>query len=148
MSNGNPLAQLGQQMGDAFSGIAKDVSSGATKAASEVAGATIENLLTGGNTAQVADQKKTEEDKQKEEMEKAKRKADEKRRYNAVKEELSSYVDRKRQLDARIAQDKAREQQEQKKKEMVEKQEKDSWVQQMMRRVKGGSHGETDRQKE
>lgn len=137
-------------MGDAFSGIAKDVTSSATKATSEIAGATIENILTGGQSQTGVSDSAVDIQKrqQKEAEEKAKRKAEDKRRYGAVKEELANYVQRKRQLDARIAQDKAQEQQEKKKEEMMEKQEKESWVQRMLSRAKGGSHGEIDRQKE
>ena len=66
-----------------------------------------------------------------------------------MKRELEQYRERKKQLDARIAQEKAQQEEQKKQQEEAKKkQEKESWVQAMLKRVSGQSHGETLKSKD
>jgi hypothetical protein len=75
------------------------------------------------------------------------KKTAEARRLSQVKGELASYTERKKQLDQKIAQEKAMEKRE-KEKGIFEKKKKDSFTQNLLKKLSAGSHGETDRQKE
>ncbi len=143
------LGGVGQQVaGDIFE-LGKSVVKGTAKALGDTVTETIEQVMSAptGVTGLDKKEKKPGQDREKAEKE-AKKRQEEKRQFQEVKGELAEYIQRKKQLDAQIAQEKAQEEQETKQKKSYEKQKKESFLQQLMRRIGGSSHGETDRQKE
>lgn len=143
------LGGIGQQVaGDIFE-LGKSVVKGTVKAVGNITSQTIETAITAPagmvpGVDKTNDQKGNQNQDQKESQKRQK----EKKQFEEVRGELAEYTQRKKQLDAQIAQEKNQEEQEHKQKENYEKQKKDSFLKQLMKRLAGSSHGETDRQKE
>lgn len=144
-----PLGGIGQQVADNLFELGKSAVKATADAGKKIAEATIEQVSgapSGVGAAQAG--QKTEPSQAQREQEAAVKKQKERQQYERVKAELEQYRARRRQLDEQIAREKASEQQQKDQKEAVEKQEKESFVQKLLRKAAGGSHGETDRQKE
>ena len=145
----NPLAQIAQQVADDSIEIVRDTASSAVKASADIAKGTIEQVSVAPSQVKADEgDKEAEADKRKREEVSQQKEAERKQRLEAVRSELSAYTERKRRLDVRIAQEKAQEQQQKKQAEGVEKQKRENWLSQLMKRTAGGAHGESDRQKE
>ena len=145
------LGGIGQQVaGDLFE-LGKSAVKSTAKVVTDTVGDSIEQILSAptGLTSKEANKsaapQRQEDTKEYKEVAK---KREEKQRYQSVKSELDEYVQRKKQQDAQIAQEKAQEEQQKKQEKSYEKQKKESFLQGLMKRLAGGSHGETDRQKE
>ena len=146
----NPLGQIGQQIADNSIEIVKDTAKAVVKAGSDIASGTAEQI-TGVPNSQGASQGDKGVEKAQGAVDPnitAQRKAADRRRLQEVQGELEKYRNWKRQQDAKIAQEKASQEQEKKKTESIEKQKRESWTQKLLRKVGAGSHGETDKQKE
>lgn len=143
------LGGVGQQVaGDIFE-LGKSVVKGTVKAVDDIATQTIETAITApAGVGQTYNEIKEQKNNQNQDQKEALKRQKEKRQFEEVRGELAEYTQRKKQLDAQIAQEKNQEEQEHKQKESYEKQKKDSFLKQLMKRLAGGSHGETDRQKE
>jgi len=145
----NPLGAIGQQVGADLAELGKSVASGVVKAATEIAKDTIETTITApGGAVSGADGKKMEQNKSNSDQQAIIKKQQARRQFQEVKGELAEYIQRKKQLDAQIAQEKQQEQQQTDQKKAYEKQKKESFLQRLMGNLARGSHGETDRQKE
>ena len=145
------MGGIGQQVaGDLFE-LGKGVVKGAAKAVTDIATDSIEQILSAPAGAVNKEPQKstanTGEDDKKDQQTLLK-KRQEKRRFDEVRSELTEYIQRKKQQDTQIAQEKAQEEQQKKQEKNYEKQKKESFLQGLMKRLAGGSHGETDRQKE
>lgn len=146
----NPFGVVGQQIADNSIEIVKDTAQAVVKASADIASGTVEQIAGAPSSQGVQQGDKSVEQGQsgKDPNAAAKKKAEEKRRYEEVKNEMAQYVQRKRQLDVKIAQEKAQEQQQDKKQEEAQKQQRDSWAARLLKKVGAGSHGETTKQKE
>lgn len=140
----------GQIAGD-LKGIAEMAIKQTVKAGSDIATSTIETVTNApSQVAQSASEGKQFEkgaagsDPQAQ----AKKKAEEKRRFEEVKGELAQFIQRKKQLDAKIAQEKAQEEQIAEQKEAQEKQKRESFTAGLLKRVSGQSHGEVMKSKD
>ncbi len=143
------LGGIGQQVADNLFELGKSAARATADAGKKIAETTIEQIsgAPSGVGAQQSD-KKPEPSQAQREQEAAVKKQKERQQYERVKAELEQYRARKRQQDEQIAREKANEKQQEDQKKAVEKQEKESFVQKLLKRAAGGSHGETDRQKE
>ncbi len=143
------LGGIGQQVvGDLFE-LGKGVVKGTAKAATDIATDSIEQILSApaGLIQSDLGEKKQQKDPATEQKQ-AMKKQSEKRQFNEVKSRLQEYIEHKKQVDAQVNREKMEEKQQSDQKKQVEKQKKESFLQQMMARLARGSHGETDRQKE
>lgn len=145
------LGGIGQQVaGDLFE-LGKSAVKSTAKVLTDTAGDSIEQILTApSNLGSKETDKQSAPQKQEDtkEYKEIAKKREEKQRYQSVKAELDEYIQRKKQLDVQIAQEKSQEEQQKKQEKNYEKQKKESFLQGLMKRLAGGSHGETDRQKE
>jgi hypothetical protein len=125
------LGQVGQNVADSLFEIGKSAVKGTVGAVADIASGTVEQIsatpgtittqnvpVKEGNTAGDLESKKLLE----------------KQRFEAVKGELALYIERKKQLDQKIAEEKAAESQQVKQKEVAEKREHDSWVSKVINR--------------
>lgn len=143
------MGGIGQQVADNLFELGKSTAKSVAKTGTDLAQTTIEQIMgapSGVGTPQ------TDKPKEPTDMDRERRKAEAKQKdvqqYNKVKSELDQYRQRKQQQDQQIAQEKAQEERVNQQKGAQEKQKKESFVQSLLRKAKGGSHGETDRQKE
>lgn len=140
---------FGQQVaGDLFE-IGKSAVKGTAKVLGDTLGDSIEQIL--GAPVGVNIKKDGELGNNPEsdiEHKKLMKRRDEKRQFQEVKTELAQYLERKQQRDEQIKREKDEEKQKQKQEDSYKKQKKESFLQGLMKRLAGGSHGETDRQKE
>ena len=139
------LGQVGQNVADNLFELGKGVVAGTAKAATDIVSETIEQVTgaPGQATAQNAPKNESSEVTGGDE----KKRMAEKQRFEEVKGELARYMERKKQLDQRIAEDKEAEKNEQDKK-VFEKRKKENFTQALLKKLGAGSHGETERQKE
>lgn len=143
------MGGIGQQVADNLFELGKSTVKSATDAGKQIAETTIEQITGAPSGTGAPPTDKTPEKSQaQKEQEAAVKKQKEAQRYNQVKAELEQYRQRKQQLDQQIAAEKAQQEKQQQQKQAVEKREKESFVQGLMKRVSGAAHGETDRQKE
>ena len=70
---------------------------------------------------------------------KAERKQEEKRRFEAVKAEMSRYIEWKKNQDRKMAEEKAAQSQQTAQNAFVEKKKKDSWVNRVINRAQTGT---------
>lgn len=143
------LGGIGQQVaGDLFE-LGKGVVKGTVKAVTDISTDSIEQILSAPagfiKSDIVNDKGKKNEN---EEQTRLLKRSKERRQFNEVKNRLEEYVERRKSLEAQIAREKAQQKQEEDQKKGIEKQKKESFLQQLMGRLAKGSHGETDRQKE
>lgn len=140
----NVLGGVGQKVADNLFELGKGVVTGTAKAATDIASETIEQVTSAPSsvTSKVADKSTGETTENKEN-----KKILEKQRFEQVKGELAQFIERKKQLDQRIADEKATERNERENK-IIEKRKKDSFTQAMLKKLGAGSHGEMERQKE
>lgn len=144
------LGGVGKQIGSDIFELGKGVVKSTAKVASDTLSGSIEQILsapTGLVNVEDKEVKKQEAQREKQKKE-AEKKQQEKRMFQEVKSQLNEYIERKRQLDQQIAQEKAQEEHEKKQKEAYDKQKKEGFLKQLMKRLAGQAHGETDRQKE
>lgn len=145
----NPLTQIAQQVADDSIEIVKETASTAVKASADIVSGTVEQLSDKGKNNISQDDKSGEQVSGGIDPNMVKKKEEErKKRYEEVKNELATYIERKRRLEVKIAQEKARELQQKEQTEQIKKKEKEGWLSRLMKRTAGGAHGETDRQKE
>ena len=139
----------GQILGD-LKGVVEAAAKQTVKAGSDIAVGTVETVAgapvssskqSGGDQLEKVS---TASDPQAQ----ARKKAEEKKRFEEVKSELAQYIERRRQLDAKIAQEKAQQAQVEQQKEAKEKQEKESFAAGLLRRVGSQSHGEVMKSKD
>ena len=139
----------GQILGD-LRGVVEEAAKQTVKAGSDIAIGTVETVAgappstSGQSGGDQFEQVSASSDPQAQ----AKKKAEEKRRFEEVKSELARYIERRRQLDAKIAQEKAQQTQVDQQKEAQEKQEKESFTAGLLKRVGGQSHGEVMKSKD
>jgi len=132
------IGQIGQNVADNIFEIGQSAVKATGKALTDVVGETIEQVTTA--PSQAAPKAKSGEQgggmtaQQKEE-----KKAAEKRRFEEVKADLASYIQRKQAQDQQIAKEKAEEQQQTEQKKVVEKKERESWVSRMINRSQTGT---------
>lgn len=144
-----PLGGIGQQVADNLFELGKSTAKAAAQVSGDVVKGSIEQITGAPSgvwtppTDKPKDQAQMDRDRQREIAKQA-----DKRRYEQVKAELEQYKQRKEQQDRQIAQEKNQEEQEKGQKEAVEKREKESFVQRMLKKVGAGAHGETAKQKE
>lgn len=146
----NPFGQIGQQIADNSIEIVKDTAKSVVKAGTDIAVGTVEQI-TSAPTSKGAAQgdKSVEQGKGANDPNlAAQKKAADRKRLEEVKGEIAQYVQRKRQLDVKIAQEKAQAQQQENQVKQQEKQKRDSWAARLLKKVGAGSHGETAKQKE
>ena len=144
-----PLGGIGQQVADNLFELGKSMVQSAGKAGSDIVKGTFEQISgapsgVGATTSDKANNPTEAPPEQSELLKKQK----ENQRYQQVRTELEQYRQRKQQLDNQIARERSQQEQESKQKQAVEKQEKESFVQKMLRKVGAGAHGETVKQKE
>lgn len=144
-----PLGGIGQQVADNLFELGKSTVQSAAKVGGDIVKGSIEQL-TGAPSGVGAPQANKPKDQAEVDHERQKEIArqKDKERYQQVVAELEQYRQRRKQLDAQIAQEKNQEAQQKQQKETVEKQEKESFVQKMLKKVGAGAHGETAKQKE
>ncbi len=144
------LGGIGQQVaGDIFE-IGKSAVKGTAKVLGDTLSDSIEQIISAptgvvGTEDKELKKRREEQDRQRKDAEKQQK---EKRQFQEVRGQLEEYVQHKKQIDAQKAQEIMQQEQESKQKENYEKQKKDSFLKQLMKRLAGSSHGETDRQKE
>lgn len=144
------LGGIGQQVaGDIFE-LGKSAVKGTAKVLGDTLTDSIEQIIsapTGVSGVEDERVKKQREEREKQ-VKEAQKKQSEKKQFQEVRGRLEEYIQHKKQIDAQKAQEVMQQEQQSKQKENYEKQKKDSFLKQLMRRLAGGSHGETDRQKE
>jgi hypothetical protein len=140
---------VGQQVVDNVFELGQSVTSGVAKAGVDIAKDTIETMAGAptGAMQQQAD-KSVESGQSAAKQQAAQKKQEEKKQYEYVKNEMSTFIERKRQQDIQIAREKEQESKQKENNEVVEKRKKQSFVQQLLGKVAMGSHGETSKQKE
>lgn len=144
-----PLGGIGQQVADNLFELGKSTVQSAGKAGSDIVKGTFEQISGAPSGVGVTTKDKVNNPNETlPEQNDLIKKQKENQRYQQVKAELEQYQQRRKQLDAQIAREKNQEAQQKQQKDEVEKQEKESFVQKMLRRVGAGSHGETAKQKE
>jgi len=145
----NPVGQVISDVKTDLGELMSSVAGGVAKASTDVAKETIEQVS--GAPSQASTQQLgggTSEQGQAKTDPSAVKRQEETKRFNEVKNELVQYIQRKKQLDAQIAQEKSQEEQQKKQEGVFKKQEKESYAQQLIRKIGGASHGETSKQKE
>ena len=142
-------APIGQQVVDNLFELGKSTVKSAADAGKQIVETTIEQI-TGAPSGAGSPQadKSSEQGKIDRERKAAESKQKDQQRYEQVKGELEQYRQRRQQLDQQIAREKAQQDQEKQQKEAVEKREKESFVQSLLKKVGAGAHGETAKQKE
>lgn len=143
------MGGIGQQVADNLFELGKSTVKAAVKAGGDIVKGSIEQITSApsGVGAPPTD-KPNDLDELGRERQKMLDKQKDNQRYQQVKTELEQYRQRRKQLDAQIAQEKNQEARQRQQKDEVEKQEKESFVQKMLRKVGAGAHGETAKQKE
>lgn len=146
----NPMGGVGQQIASDVFELGKSVVKGVVKAAGDIATDPVETLMqgSGANANANSDGKKHESGKSDQNQQQVLKKQAERKRFQEVRDELQSYIQHKKQIDAQVSQEKQQEEMQTKQKKAVERQEKESFLQQLMKNLARGSHGESDRQKE
>ena len=137
------LGQIGQNVADNLFEIGQGAVKGTVGVVADVASESIEQVMTAPSQANAQSTNKPENTGSNNQE----KKAAENRRFQEVREELSLYLQRRRQLDQKIAQENAMKKEESDKK-VFEKKKKDSFTASMLKKLGAGSHGETDKQKE
>lgn len=128
------VSQIGQNVADNLFEIGKSAVKGTVGAVTDIASETIEEVInasgqtgtTGGKMPEKA-KSTAEEDKERE--------AARRRRLEEVRRDLTNFTERKKQLDAKIAEEKEAEKQQKEQKEAVKTQERDSWIKKMINRA-------------
>jgi hypothetical protein len=147
-----PLGGIGQQVADNLFELGKSTVQSAVKVGGDVVKDSIEQITgaPGRQSSQPAERPTTQPDSVTGgvDREKEATRAAAKRRYEQVKAELEQYRQRRAQQDKQIALENNQQEQENQQKKVAEKQEKESFVQKMLRKVGAGAHGETVKQKE
>jgi len=135
-----------QQIGQGLGGIVTEAAKGAVQAGKDIVGEVAEQVVgSSGQGQKQANQPQTPEDAQKAHQKKAADTA----RYKQVMAELEQYRERRKRQEAQIESEKTEQEQARKQQEEAnKKQEKESFAQQLLRRVSGQSHGETSKIKE
>lgn len=144
------LGGVGKQVGSDLFELGKSVVKNAGKVAGDTISDSIEQIMSapvGVGSVLSKNEKKAGEERGANQKE-VEKKQKEKRQFQEVRGQLSEYIQRKKQQDEQIAREKAEKEQEDKQKKAYDKQKKDSFVKQLMKRIAGQSHGESDRQKE
>lgn len=141
---------IGQQVVDNIFELGQSAAKGVAKASVDIAKDTIENVVGAPSSvaAQQGDKSTEKGQSQATQQQAALKKQAEKRQYEAVKNEMATYIQRKKQQDEQIAREKEQETQQKKQQETYEKQKKENFVQSLLKKIGGGSHGETAKQKE
>lgn len=144
------LGGIGKQVSSDLFEIGKAAVKGTAKVLGDTLTDSIEQIISAPTGVTGTDDKelkkrREEQDKQRKESEK---KQKERRQFQEVRGQLEEFIQHKKQVEAQMAQEKAQQEHESKQKESYEKQKKDSFLKQLMKRLAGSSHGETDRQKE
>lgn len=142
---------VGQQVVDNIFELGQSAVKGVAKASVDIVKDTIETVTTAPSSVaaqQSGDRRAETGQSSATSQQAAQKKQEEKRQYDLVKNEIATFVQRKKQQDEQIAREREQESQEKKQKESFEKRKKDSFVQQLMNKIGGASHGETSKQKE
>jgi vacuolar-type H+-ATPase subunit I/STV1 len=145
----NGMGGIGKQIAQDLSELGISSVKATAQAAKDVAVGSMETLVSSGSSG-LAGQKTNGEDmhkKQEEEKKKQEKTRVDTARMREVQDEIKQYLTRKRQLDARIAQDRDRETAQKKQVNDQKKVEKESWLQAFMGRVGRQSHGESTKNK-
>ena len=144
------LGGVGKQIGSDIFELGKSAVKGVGKVAGDTIADSIEQILgaptgvTGLEDMEVRKQKEAQEKQVKEQEKKQK----ERKQFQEVRSQLEEYMQKRKQHEVQIAQEKAQEEQEKKQKEAYDKQKKEGFLKQLMKRLAGQAHGESDRQKE
>lgn len=125
------LGQVGQSVADNLFEIGKSTVKGTVNAVTDVAHESIEQITLTPKQLLTPDQNKESGEESRPNKE---RKALERRRLEEVRAELDRYVQRKKDLDMKIAQEKAKQDEEQKQKRIFEEKKRDSWVNRIINR--------------
>jgi hypothetical protein len=142
------LGGIGQQVaGDLFE-LGKGAVKGTVKAVSDITTDSIEQLLGSPNGMSPQDSGKINKQSEIPDQKVMLKKREEKKQFQEVKARLAEYIERKKQQDNQILQEQAQQKQVDERNKYVEKQKKETFLQQLMNKLARGSHGETDRQKE
>lgn len=127
------LSQVGQNVADNLFEIGQSAVVGTAKALSDIGGETIEQVVS-VSTSNNSDIDNKERPLQNSNVEE-KKKAD-MARFQEVKTEIEQYIQRKRALDQKIAEETQAEKQQS---GLIEKKKKDSWVNKMINRAQTGT---------
>ncbi len=144
------LGGIGQQVaGDIFE-VGKSAVKGTAKVLGDTVADSIEQIITAPTgVVKAADEKIRKQNEEKEsQVKEVQKKQAERRQFQEIKNRLEEYIQHKKQTEAQQEQERAQQEHEDNQKKVYEKQKKDSFLKQLMKRLAGSSHGETDRQKE
>ena len=124
------LGQIGQGVADSLVEIGQSTVKGTVGAVADIASESVEQITSSTGAGTQTNSKPVEKDVGSVEQ----RKERDRRRFEEVRAELSQYVQRKRELDRKIAEEKMAQDQEQKQEHFVEKKKHDSWVNNIINR--------------
>jgi len=127
------LGQVGQNVADNLFEIGQSAVKSTVKAATDIAGESIEQITAAPASATTPKMEKPATPNTPSPIDN--KKMAEKQRFNEVKAELAQYIQRKQQLDQKIAEEKAAENQQAKQKEYVDKRKKDSIINRIINRA-------------
>lgn len=145
------MGGIGQQVADNLFELGKSTAQAVVKTGGDLASGTVEQLV--GSPSGVGAPQQGDRPKDQGQMNKEREVEERKRRDNQRYQQVMAELEQFRQFQARVNRQKEEEKlqqeaQQKRQKEAYVKQEKESFVQRMLHKVAGGSHGETDRQKE
>lgn len=131
------LGQVGQNVASDLFEIGKSAVKGTASVVPDVVHESIEQIAGSGPLGAVNSSLGQGEVAKKEQTEKTKR--EETRRLEEVKRELATFIERKKQLDKKIAEENASEGQRERRAEVQRKQERESWVKKLINRSQTGT---------
>jgi len=125
------LGQVGQSVADNLFEIGQSAVKGTVGAVADIAHESIEQVTAASAQSTVSASGKPPSES---EGAKDQKKLAEKQRFEEVKSELATYIQRKKELDQKIAEEKSMEGQQAAQKEHIQKQKKESWVNKIINR--------------
>jgi hypothetical protein len=128
------LGQVGQNVADNLFEIGQSAVKGTASAVADIASDSIEQVVSAPGaavTTQVSENTGAVENKVDINEQ---RKVAERQRFEEVKGELATYIQRKKELDRKIAEEKAAESRQANQNDFVEKKKRDNWVSKLINR--------------
>lgn len=125
------LGQVGQNVADSLFEVGKSVVNGTVGAVTDIAHETIEQVTPTPSQVIPADKAQNPMTENKVSQEKV---STEKRRFDEVKAELARYIQRRNDLDKKIAEEQALQTQQKKKEQVINEKKRDSWINRMINR--------------
>jgi len=121
------LGQVGQSVADNLFEIGKSAVKGTAGAVADIASESIEQITMGAST-QATNQLVDKAGGNSSVAFNEQRKAAERQRFDEVRAELATFIQRKQELDRKIAEENKLQSQQEKQEKYIEKKKKDSWV--------------------